>query len=170
MYSRFSSTSMIAARVAGVPRPFSFMASESSFSSSVLPAVSMAVSSVASVKRLGARVFLRTALGVEDVLRLVRARSGGQRLLGLRPSLRSSGLDVENLPADLLDGGAGGVIAVDIGAVGDGGDDGGHRPDVIVVPGAEQAAADEVVDLVLRPATGRVAGRRGGGDDGVVVA
>ena len=48
---------MMAARVAGVPRPVSFMASDSSFSSSVLPAVSMAVSSVASVKRLGARVF-----------------------------------------------------------------------------------------------------------------
>ena len=40
---------MIAARVAGVPKPVSFIASESSFSSSVLPAVSMAVSRVASV-------------------------------------------------------------------------------------------------------------------------
>ena len=48
---------MMAARVAGVPSPVSFMASESSFSSSVLPAVSMAVSSVPSVSRLGARVF-----------------------------------------------------------------------------------------------------------------
>src|SRR5207253_10836787 len=36
--------------------------SESSLSSSVLPAVSMAVSSVASVKRLGGRVFFFTAL------------------------------------------------------------------------------------------------------------
>ena len=48
---------MMDARVAGVPRPVSFMASESSFSSSVLPAVSMAVSSVPSVRRFGARVF-----------------------------------------------------------------------------------------------------------------
>ena len=52
---------MIAARVAGVPSPVSFIASESSFSSSVLPAVSIAVSRVASVKRFGGRVFFFTA-------------------------------------------------------------------------------------------------------------
>ena len=52
---------MMAARVAGVPKPVSFMASESSFSSRVLPAVSIAVSRVPSVRRFGGRVFFRTA-------------------------------------------------------------------------------------------------------------
>ena len=50
---------------------------------------------------------------------------------------------------DLLHGAAGGVVAVHNFAVADGGDDGGDGPDVVVVPGAEQAAADEVVDLAL---------------------
>ncbi len=40
---------MMAARVAGVPRPFSAMASRSSSSSISLPAPSIALSSVASV-------------------------------------------------------------------------------------------------------------------------
>ena len=40
---------MIAARVAGVPRPFSLIASRNSSSSTSLPAPSMAESSVASV-------------------------------------------------------------------------------------------------------------------------
>ena len=52
---------MICARVAGVPSPLSFMASESSLSSSVFPAVSIAVNSVPSVNRFGARVFFWTA-------------------------------------------------------------------------------------------------------------
>src|ERR1017187_5753818 len=52
---------MMEARVAGVPKPVSFMASESSFSSRVLPAVSIAVSRVPSVKRFGGRVFFRVA-------------------------------------------------------------------------------------------------------------
>jgi hypothetical protein len=47
MYARVSSVSMMFARVAGVPSPFSFIASDSSRSSSVFPAVSIAVSSVA---------------------------------------------------------------------------------------------------------------------------
>ena len=53
----------------GVPRPVSFIASESSFSSSVFPAVSIAVSSVASVKRLGAGSF-SSRLHVHHVLAL----------------------------------------------------------------------------------------------------
>lgn len=60
-YSRSSSTSMMAARVAGVPRPVSRIASASSFSSNARPADSMAVSSVASVKRGGGRVRFFTA-------------------------------------------------------------------------------------------------------------
>ena len=56
MYSRVISVSMIAARVAGVPSPQSFMARESSLSSSDLPAVSIAVSKVASLNRFWGRV------------------------------------------------------------------------------------------------------------------
>jgi hypothetical protein len=49
MYFSVIRPSMMAARVAGVPRPFSAMASRSSSSSISLPAPSMADSSVASV-------------------------------------------------------------------------------------------------------------------------
>ncbi len=52
---------MICARVAGVPRPHSRIASDSSLSSRALPAVSIAVSRVASVKRGGGRVRFLTA-------------------------------------------------------------------------------------------------------------
>ena len=48
-YSSVIKPSMIAARVAGVPRPFSCMASRNSSSSMNLPAPSIAVSSVASL-------------------------------------------------------------------------------------------------------------------------
>jgi len=47
--SRRISVSIVSARVAGVPRPCSFMASRSSSSSMSLPAVSIAERSVASV-------------------------------------------------------------------------------------------------------------------------
>ena len=52
---------MIEARVAGVPMPRSFMASESALLSSVLPADSMAVSKVASVNLGGGLVRFLTA-------------------------------------------------------------------------------------------------------------
>ncbi len=61
------------------------------------------------------------------------------------------------------------VIAVHQLAVADGRDHGGDRPDVVVVPGAQQAAADQVVDLALVRRERRALGRGGGGDDGVVV-
>ena len=51
---------MIDARVAGVPMPESFIASRSSTSSMSLPAVSIAPSSDASVKRRGGCVSLRS--------------------------------------------------------------------------------------------------------------
>ena len=51
---------MVAARVAGVPMPDSFIASRSSASSMSLPAVSIAPSSEASVKRRGGWVSLRS--------------------------------------------------------------------------------------------------------------
>ncbi|MNO89674.1 hypothetical protein D3C76_811650 [compost metagenome] len=49
MYPTFFSRSIVAARVAGVPRPESFMASRSSSSSICFPALSIARSSVPSV-------------------------------------------------------------------------------------------------------------------------
>ena len=52
--------SMIWARVAGVPSPFSRIASRSSSSSIVLPAPSIAESSVASLNRAGGLVWLAT--------------------------------------------------------------------------------------------------------------
>ena len=55
-YCRDNNDSMVVARVAGVPRPQSRMASDNSFSSSVRPAVSIAVSKVASVKGSGGLV------------------------------------------------------------------------------------------------------------------
>ena len=63
--------------MAGVPRPFSFIASASSFSSSVFPAVSIAVRSVASVKRFGGRVFRSTLATSTTFFRCPRARPGG---------------------------------------------------------------------------------------------
>ena len=155
MYSRLSSTSMMAARVAGVPRPVSFMASESSFSSSVLPAVSMAVSSVPSVKRLGGARLLLQDLDVQHVLRLALGEPRRQLLFARRIAgagrgfLRLRRRHVQHLPADLLHRAARGVIAVHDGVIANRGDHGGDAPDVVVVPGAEQAAADQVVDLAL---------------------
>jgi hypothetical protein len=60
-YCRLSKVSMMLARVAGVPNPLSFMAADSSFSSSVLPAVSIAVSNMASLNRAGGLVHRATA-------------------------------------------------------------------------------------------------------------
>ncbi len=77
---------MIAARVAGVPRPVSFIASESSFSSSVLPAVSIAVSSVASVNRFGGRVFFFSASTSSTSCGCPCARFGG-KLCSSAPAL-----------------------------------------------------------------------------------
>ena len=92
---------MMAARVAGVPRPVSFMASESSLSSRVLPAVSIAVSSVPSVKRLGGRMLFFTALISITSCGWPFARSGGKtssaRCSSLPPSLPLCGF----LPAEI---------------------------------------------------------------------
>ena len=80
---------MMEARVAGVPSPVSFMASESSFSSSVLPAVSMAVSSVPSVRRLGARVFFFKTSASSTSCGWPLASPGG-RTCSARPSCAST--------------------------------------------------------------------------------
>ncbi len=98
---------MMLARVAGVPSPLSFIASESSFSSRVFPAVSMAVKSVPSVKTLGRPGLLAHGLDVGHILKLSFAQARRQ---GLRVRL---GDDIEHLPAGLLHGGAGGTVAID---------------------------------------------------------
>ena len=69
MYLWRINSSMIDARVAGVPRPFSLIASRSSSSSTRLPACSIALSNVASVYRAGGRVALAstfTSLALTD--------------------------------------------------------------------------------------------------------
>ena len=75
---------MIEARVAGVPMPESFIASRSSASSTSLPAVSIAPSSEASVKRRGGWVSLRIDSTDErlDRLALLELRAAA----GRRPS------------------------------------------------------------------------------------
>ena len=60
-YWRLSKVSMMSARVAGVPNPRSFIAADSSLSSKVRPADSIAVSKAASVSRGGGRVCLASA-------------------------------------------------------------------------------------------------------------
>ena len=152
IYSRFSSTSIIEARVAGVPRPLSFMASDSSFSSSVLPAVSIAVSSVPSVSRLGATCLLLQALDIQDVLRLAARESRRQRLfflLGRGFALRHA--FCARFADRALSSRSAGLLypTSDSGrsrAVHDRRDHRRHRPDVILMPCAQQPAADEVID------------------------
>jgi hypothetical protein len=149
-----------------------------------LPAVSIAVSRVRlAVARRAAGSACGSLGGLEHALRLAAREAGGQGLIGVgirggRPGLvarlgrRFAVADVEDLPAGLLDGGAAALVVVDDrrGAVwrGDRGDHGGRRIHVVVVPRGEQAAADQVVDLLL---VGRepAAGRGGGREDGVVI-
>jgi hypothetical protein len=90
---------MISARVAGVPRPLSFIASESSLSSSVRPAVSMAVRSVASVKRFGGRVFLATALASATRRASPRTSPGGRSWLSSPSPSSLSLLSLSSLPS-----------------------------------------------------------------------
>ena len=82
MYSRRISVSMISARVAGVPRPRSFIASRSSSSSTSLPAVSIA----GEQRRLGVARrrlrLLRLALGL-DAADLLALLERGQLALAL---------------------------------------------------------------------------------------
>ena len=103
---------MIAARVAGVPSPQSFMARESSLSSSDLPAVSIAVSKVASLNRLGGRVCFSLHDHVAHGLGGVFGEARGEALLVGVAVLLAHG-DVEHFPSGLDHGGADGVEAVD---------------------------------------------------------
>jgi hypothetical protein len=128
-------------------------------------------SKVASVKRGGGRVCLATARASSTCCGWPTVRPGGRfcsasfssfsapvaalalRLpAGLFPSPGRNFRHLQHFPADLLHRRAAAVIAIDHGRAvrfraGDRGDQGGHRPDVIVVPGHQQAAADQVVNL-----------------------
>ena len=76
---------MICARVAGVPSPFSLIASRSSSSSTSLPAPSIALSNVASVKRGGGLVCVGLDLDLGRLHRLVRLhRHEAGRVVRLR--------------------------------------------------------------------------------------
>ena len=92
--------------------------------------------------------------GIQHVLRLAFGEAGGQLLFGgigrsAGSLFRLGGGEVQHLPAELLHGAAGGVIAIHEGVVANRRDHRGHGPDVVFVPGAQQAAADEVVDFAL---------------------
>src|ERR1700745_4344069 len=111
---------MMAARVAGGPGPFSFIAAESSFSSRLWPAVCIAVKSVPSVNRLGGLVFFFRASISTDLLEVSLSKIHRQDvsrtfLLGtsFRVSLSSFRPNVQDLPTHLLHDGSGGSIAVD---------------------------------------------------------
>ena len=89
MYSASTRRSMVAARVAGVPMPASFIASAASSSSTSLPAVSIARRSVPSEYLAGGLVRLASASASVQLHHLAH-RQGRQRLLGLlvaRPGL-----------------------------------------------------------------------------------
>ena len=92
---------MICARVAGVPRPFSRIASRSSSSSMSFPAPSIADSSVASFKRAGGRVVFATASTFSVATLFARLDRGERRLLaGLgRTLVRLGFLAVDREPA-----------------------------------------------------------------------
>ena len=132
---------------------------------------------------LGGACLLADGFGLEHILGKAAFEAGGQGLLlGVRGicavvagfglfggGLLLFGLEIEDFPADLLNGFAGGVIAVNQGDVRDCRDDGGNRPDVIVMPAGEEAAADKVIELALVGRQVDAVRRSDGGDDGVVV-
>ncbi len=152
---------------------------DSSRSSRWAPAVSIAVSSVASVKRRRRPRLLLEGLHPRDALRL----AGGEvrRQLGLVPPVavarlalrpgRARGGRLEGLPPRLLNRRARAVEAVHArrGAAIHPRDHGRHGENVLVVPRHQQPAADEVVDEAL--VAGEVHPDRGNGgrEEGVVV-
>jgi len=89
-----------------------------------LPAVSMAVSRVASVRRLG-DACLAQGPDIDHVLRLVPARWEARKAYRRHYAFVCY---FKRLPADLLNGRSGGVVAVHDRAVGDGGNHGGNGP------------------------------------------
>jgi len=110
---------MIAARVAGVPSRLLHRVGEFLLVQS-LAAVSMAVSSVASVRRLGGRVFFFTASTSRTSCGCPFANSAAELFGGLL--LLLPGQDVERFPALLAHHATGAAITVDQLAIADRGD------------------------------------------------
>ena len=117
--------------------------------------------------------------GREHALGLAAGEAGREGLVGGGLAGVGAGLaagfggllavsDLEDLPAGLLHGGAAALVVIDDRRGGDRGDHGGRGVDVIGVPGREEAAADQIVDLGL--VAGEAAGGGGGREDRVVVA
>src|ERR671919_656497 len=97
---------MMAARVAGVPMPESFIASRSSSSSTSLPAVSIAPSSDASVYRRGGLVSFSSASAAraEDVLLDGRLDAGVlEHRLGVEDREEAARDEVEDAPVVLVE-------------------------------------------------------------------
>ena len=133
--------SMICARVAGVPSPFSLIASRSSSSSTSLPAPSIAPSSVASEKRGGGLVCvgLDFDLGrLDDFVRLHRHQAG--RVVRLRfLAINREPARVDHHLAFALE-----RLAFDPG------DAGRHQKFRRRVKNRQETLRDEVVKLLLR--------------------
>src|ERR1700757_22458 len=147
---------MMAARVAGVPRPVCFIASDSSLSSRLWPAVCIAVKSVPSVNRLGGLVFFFRASISTISWSCPWARSTGRICSGVFSSalpfasrFSSFRPNVQDLPTHLLHDGSGGSIAVDEFSMSDGGNHSRDSLKVIVMPHHEEASADKTVNLAF---------------------
>ena len=111
--------------------------------------------------------FLRVALlqaGRQDLFRLLLIACGFA--FPRIPERR----DVQRLPAHLLHRRARCVIAIDNIAVPNSRDHRGHRPDVIVMPGTQQAAANQVVDPAFLTRQPGLLRRRRRRNDGVVIS
>ena len=144
---------MIAARVAGVPIPESFIASRSSASSMSLPAVSIAARSEASLKRRGGCVSLRSD-STERVSTCSPSRSTGRSWSPPESSSLAFPfglLAVDALPARLEQDAT--ARAEDV--LLDGRLDARALEDRLRVEDGEEALGDQVVDpgLVGRPSS-----------------
>src|SRR5947208_1847037 len=76
---------------------------------------------------------------------------------------------IQNLPARLLHGTAGRVIPVDEVPIPYGCDHSCYRPDVILLPGAQETTANQVVNLTLISGQARAIRRNGCRDDRMVI-
>src|SRR5580704_7983782 len=178
MKPRFSNTSIMAARVAGVPSPVSFIASDNSFSSRLWPAVCIAVRRVPSVNRFGGRVFFFLAsismtswnCPLPSITGRTWSGVSSAPLLYRRISPSSFRHEIESLPAHLLHEGPRGPIAVHNLSFRDRRYHGRHCLEEIVMPHHEKALADEVVNLAFVLREVGLLSRDRCRDDGVVVA
>ena len=158
--------------MAGVPSPRSFIASESSFSSRILPADSIAVSSVASVSRRGGLVFFETAFASSTFAVMPFSRPPGKvassaffcpRLRGVCRSSAFQPCCSTAVPELVKEIGLAFLAGLDRR------DDVGHGQDVVVMPSAQQPPANQIIDLALVRFEIKIARRLPRGDDRVMV-